>query len=546
MRPRSGRPGLPSTDRAPGPGAARTGPVWRTFGRSRATSPGAPLDEADRQVLRLILLALLAHLVMAAGLGLGVDESYVVAAGRHLRLGYFDHPPAVWWLSWFASHLAGSEAPLVVRLPFIMLFAVSTWLMHRLTGLLFGPRAGLWASVTLNLSPVFALSTGDWVLPDGPLTCALLGAAYCLARALELGAGPRVVSSSPGLAHDPARTRQWWLGAGFCAGLALFAKYSAALTLLGAVLYLVTQPIHRRWLMRPEPWLASLAALAVFLPVLGWNATHGWVSFAFQGSRAAATKLHPFAPLLVLAGEAVFVLPWLWLPMMLAWLRALAGGPRQKSDWLLACLGAPPIVLFVVISLWSPRVLFHWAAPGYLMLLPLLGRQIAAGLALGRNGARNWMLASLRGTAILAALVVVLAALQGAVNWLPLMAGQEAAQIEDWTALRPALTARGLLTRGTRLAAIRWHECGKIDYALGADWPVACLTSDPRQYGLLGGDPAAIGQDMLILAPRTDTAAIQAALGSHFAAIETLAPLELPLGWGVSLPIPLYLGREMR
>ena len=45
---------------------------------------------------------------------------------------------------------------------------------------------------------------------------------------------------------------------------------------------------------------------------------------------------------------------------------------------MLAWLAAPPIVVFALIAAWSSqRVLFHWAAPGYLMLFPLLGRYVA-------------------------------------------------------------------------------------------------------------------------------------------------------------------------
>ena len=100
------------------------------------------------------------RLAFGASLGLGVDESYMVAAGRVLSLGYYDHPPAAWWLSWGAAHLFGSEAPIVVRLPFIALSALSTWLMYRLGAVLAGGRAGLWAAVLLNLSPVFGVTTG--------------------------------------------------------------------------------------------------------------------------------------------------------------------------------------------------------------------------------------------------------------------------------------------------------------------------------------------------------------------------------------------------
>ena len=85
-------------------------------------------------------------------------------------------------------------------------------------------------------------------------------------------------------------------------------------------------------------------------------------------------QLRPFAPLVTLAGEALFVLPWIWLPMMAVFVVALRRGPGEWRPWLLCCLAAPPIVAFAAVSAWSSqRVLFHWAAPGYLMLFPLLG-----------------------------------------------------------------------------------------------------------------------------------------------------------------------------
>ena len=143
------------------------------------------------------------RLAFGAALGLGVDESYMVASGRTLSLGYFDHPPASWWLGWGAAHLAGTEAPIVVRLPFIALFALSTWLMFRLGAAIADARAGLWAAVLLNLSPVFGVTTGTWVLPDGPLDCALLGAA--------LVPGARAAGDAA------TRCAAWWLAQPACA-----------------------------------------------------------------------------------------------------------------------------------------------------------------------------------------------------------------------------------------------------------------------------------------------------------------------------------------
>src|SRR5215472_8241470 len=153
----------------------------RFRGRSDAI---AWLKTPSGAVAALTLATLLARLVFAASLGLGIDESYMVAAGRKLQLSYFDHPPIAWWMSWGIMHLTGSESAFVVRLPFIALFALTTFLMYRITAVLFDPEAGLWAAVVLNVAPVLGITAGTWVLPDGPLFAAVLGVLFCLIHAL--------------------------------------------------------------------------------------------------------------------------------------------------------------------------------------------------------------------------------------------------------------------------------------------------------------------------------------------------------------------------
>jgi 4-amino-4-deoxy-L-arabinose transferase-like glycosyltransferase len=432
----------------------------------------------------LILVTTLIRLIFAWAIGLGVDESYMVAAGRVLSLGYFDHPPASWWLSWGAARLAGADDPVIVRLPFILLFALSTWLMARLTTRLADRKAGLWAAILLNLSPVFGVTTGSWVLPDGPLDAALLGAALCLVHAL------------------PAQGRAaagWWAATGLCAGLALASKYSAILTIGGAFLYLLTSPTHRRWLRRPEPYVATLLALLVFSPVIAWNAAHGWASFAFQGQRATGLRFRPSAPFETLGGEALFVLPWIWLPMMLVALAAIRRGPTAWRPWLLCCLAAPPILAFALVSAWSnQRILYHWAAPGYLMLFPLLGQAVAERLHL------PWVRRTLIGTAALLLAAIAVIGTQERLDWIgprlaTLLRKDPTAEGVDWTSLRTDLTARGLLAPGTVVGVANWRDAGKIGYALGADVTVLCLNQDSRQFGFAHPPTGFLGRDMLLL-----------------------------------------------
>ena len=130
----------------------------------------------------LIAVTALVRVGLAAAVGLSVDESDMVGISREWALSYLDHPPLHIWLVRAWATLAGSERPVVVRLPFIALFSGLTWLMYRLTGRVYGERAGLWAAVALNLTPVFTLSIAGWVLPDGPLVFFSLFAASAIAN----------------------------------------------------------------------------------------------------------------------------------------------------------------------------------------------------------------------------------------------------------------------------------------------------------------------------------------------------------------------------
>ncbi len=322
-----------------------------------AAIPAARASSA-RAVLLIIVITGLCRLALAAAVGLSVDESYTVAISRQLALSYFDHPPLHVWLVGGWAKLIGNEEALLLRLPFVVMFAGSTWLMYRLTAFAYGERAGLWAVVALNLAPLFTLGIASWVLPDGPLVFFCLLAVRILARALLV---------------KPSRRSEvaWWLAAGAAAGLALLSKYLAVFLLLGVGLFLLTSR-YRSLLATPAPWLALLAAALLFTPVLTWNAAHDWSSFAFQGRRAlpAGLDFNRFA--LDLCGQFAYLLPWTALALVYALGQTLRRGSRELAGWLFACLAIGPIALFGLLPLWS-EVLPHWPAIGWTFAFPLLG-----------------------------------------------------------------------------------------------------------------------------------------------------------------------------
>jgi hypothetical protein len=199
-----------------------------------------------------------------------------------------------------------------------------------------------------------------------------------------------------------------------------------------------------------------------------------------------------------------------------------------------------------LVSLVS-HVLFHWTAPGYLLLMPLLGaaleRRRQAGWPVGR-----WLSTS----AILVLLGVGLFAGEVRFNWLPqavwmrTLGKDPLAATVDWTSLRDALGARGLLGRpGLVVAAIRWLDAGKIDYALAGRVPVLCLGPDPRQYGLAAPLSLYAGDDVLIIAPGRSPAEVEAGFGALFDRIRPMAPAAIRAAGKPVANVPLFIGYQL-
>ena len=150
--------------------------TWHAISRSPA-----------RVAIGLIVVFSIYRLIVAATLGLGVDESYGIGVSHDLELSYFDHPPLHYWITHAFIPLLGDGRAL--RLPFIALFAATSWALYLLTRCLFNAVAGVWAVLALNLSMFFTIA-GGWILPDGPLMLGLAAAAYMLASGLFPVAAP--------------------------------------------------------------------------------------------------------------------------------------------------------------------------------------------------------------------------------------------------------------------------------------------------------------------------------------------------------------------
>ncbi|WP_239478822.1 ArnT family glycosyltransferase [Lichenicola cladoniae] len=308
---------------------------------------------------------------------ISADESYYWVWSRALAPGYLDHPPmtALWIRA--GTSMLGS-GPIGVRLLAPLSAALGTLLLASAASDLWGGtrqerrRRGIVAAVMLNATLLLGVGSVT-MTPDTPLLFFWTLALAALGRVLATG------------------RRGWWLLVGLAIGLALDSKYTAVLTGAGLVLWLLTTRAGRSWLRTPWPWIAGALALLLFAPVLDWNATHGWASFAKQGGRTGAwqpARAGRYLPEL-LGGQLGLATPFILVLLVAGMIRAVQAGRRgEAGPALLAWVTLLPLAVFVQHAL-GDRVQANW--PG--LLYP--GAVIAASA-----GARWWRAASVLGFAL--------------------------------------------------------------------------------------------------------------------------------------------------
>jgi hypothetical protein len=163
-------------------------------------------------------------------------------------------------------------------------------------------------------------------------------------------------------------------------------------------------------------------------------------------------------------------------------------------------LAIGPILFFSLATLWGAQGLFHWQAPGYLFLFPLLA-ETALQFKNSRFG-RLWLKASV--AAFLAMLFLL--GTQTATGWMnsafPTLfsSGDPTLEALDWRDIVPELAERSLLDSPAKfVVAGHWIDAGKLDYALGGRLPVLCLDQAPHHFAYMHDQASFKGQDALII-----------------------------------------------
>ncbi|UFS92737.1 glycosyltransferase family 39 protein [Bradyrhizobium daqingense] len=209
------------------------------------------------------------RIVYASAIELRTDEAYYWTWSKESALSFLDHPPGIAWLIRFGTAIFG-DTPLGVRFGGIVAMLVTQLLLadivRRLTC---DARAVLFAVLMPEAALYYGLLMAK-VAPDVAMIPFAVAMMWSLVRLAQGGDG------------------RWWLAAGLFAGLSMLSKLTAIMFAPAVAAFLLVPDWRWRWLRSPYPYLAVLVAIAVFSPVLIWNAQHDWASFRFQGVRATA------------------------------------------------------------------------------------------------------------------------------------------------------------------------------------------------------------------------------------------------------------------
>jgi 4-amino-4-deoxy-L-arabinose transferase-like glycosyltransferase len=398
----------------------------------------------------VVVLLFVVRVMVAATVELSEDESYYWLWSRHLSFGYYDHPPMVAYWIRLGTEVLG-PSPLGVRIAGLLSTALLSALIFSTVCALFQNRAAAWQAV-LWLNAGLLLNAAAIVMtPDTPLAFFWVLALFALAKLIETNG-----------------SRWWFLLAAAAAG-AVLSKYTAVFLAPAVLLWMALSPLGRKWLRRPEPYLAAGLALALLAPMVWWNYAHDWVSFAKQAAHAIkdvpASGVASVAEFL--GGQAGLVTPLIFGFCIAGGMHAVRRSWTEgDSRWLLLAATSVPIFLFFLIHSANQKIQPNW--PGFLYPSALIAAVALVHELRARGRLTLWMARACAAAAPvgLCATAVVLGHL--AFGLIPLPATADpTARMHGWTGLAARVERIRVERNADLIATVNYGLTAVVAYATG-------------------------------------------------------------------------------
>ena len=458
-------------------------------------------SNTTRNTIYLIAVFFLIRLIIASTTGLGTGESYYFRGAHTIALSYVDQPPLFFWLSHASLSLFGTNT-FGLRLPDVMLFSGTSFMLYLISRWFFSEKAGFYTVLIFNLSALYIID-GIWFQPDAPLLFFWSVGLYLLVRLFF-----------PKASLTCKHQFYLWVALGVDMGLTGLSKYHVVFFVLGLLLFILTR--ERKVFKNPGLYLSAIICLVFFLPIFVWNYQHDWVSIRFQSSRELTDtfQLHFDWFFRSFLGQALWLLPWIWVPIVIEFVRSFRLGKTDKKYWFFFCMALFPIVFFTLSTLWADLSYhFHWQSVGYMILFVPLGAMVEKRLSSPTRGRTiKWIAFSF----IFAYGVLLLAGVQEETGFWQKYGPKALAEATnpnmpkdqvidptmdgyDFTDLLTYFETHGLLNQPHLFVGVsNWLLSGKIDWALKGKIPVRSF-EEQRNYSYYFNDKDYVGQDLIFV-----------------------------------------------
>ena len=302
--------------------------------------------------LSLLLISLFrVYFILTCPFDLSTDEAHYWEWSRHLDWSYYSKGPMIAYLIYLGTSVFG-DTVLGVRAFAVGLSAASSFLLYLTGKELYDEKTGLVSALLIQIVPLYSVF-GILLTIDSPFIFFWILSLYLFHRLMQ-----RQLDEDRKVLFD-----YYWLLLGVSVGLGLLTKYTMAFFYISGFLFMSCSRGTRKLLRTSGPYMAVIVSLAVFSPVILWNAANGWVTLkhtAGQAHVAEGLKLSAKSFFEFTGSQFGVITPVLFILIF----TSLWEMRKTQKGAFLFWFSMPTIVFFILKSL-QGKVQANWALPGY-------------------------------------------------------------------------------------------------------------------------------------------------------------------------------------
>ncbi|MEW6054019.1 MAG: glycosyltransferase family 39 protein [Nitrospirota bacterium] len=329
------------------------------------------LEKPHTTVLLLFLLCMSLfriYYILHGPLDLSPDEAHYWEWSRRLDMSYYSKGPMIAYLIHLGTGIFG-DTVFGVRIMAVVFSGLSSLLLYSLGRHVYNPDVGLFSAILFQIIPLFS-AYGVIFTIDSPFIFFWILSLYLFWQALP---GMRAQHSgveshsllSPLIGkRNSDLSMLYWCLLGLSVGLGMLTKYTMAFFYLCAFLFLLLNQDKRTLFLSKGPYTAFIISLAVFSPVILWNAGNDWVTFRHTAGQAHIAEgmqlsLRSFFEFL---GSQLGVLT----PLILIIMGISLWRTKSKKEGSFLFWFSFPVILFFLLKSLQAKVQANWALPGYI------------------------------------------------------------------------------------------------------------------------------------------------------------------------------------